>query len=590
MSLRNKYCGQVTATYLDKIVKVSGWVAKSRDHGGVIFIDLFDHTGVVQLVFNPDNPSFAIAEKLSTHSVVSIEGQVIPRPEGTVNPNLASGEIEISVKKLLWHNIAAPLGFDVNDPKVGEDVRAQHRVLDIRSDRMQKNLRFRATMIKSLRGYLEEQGFLEVETPILTRSTPEGARDYLVPSRQAPGHAFALPQSPQQFKQMLMMGGIDRYYQFARCFRDEDLRADRQPEFTQLDMEMSFMSAQEVCDMMEGMVKSMFQECMGQTFEAFPVMSYQDAMTYYGTDAPDLRNPLKFVPLDAQLADCDFEVFKVPALSSEGRVVALRLPGGASLLSRKDLDHYTKFVSKLGAKGLAYIKVNDLSLPDFGGLSSPILKFLDASHIQAILDESQVSDGDLLFFGAGDERIVNLSMSALAKDLAMKLSLLKEGFEFVWIKDFPMFEKTDDGLTAIHHPFTAPLEEDRDQLVTARAQAYDLVLNGSELGGGSIRIADPKLQQEVFDLLGIPEDQAQEEFGHLLAALSQGCPVHGGLAFGIDRMAMVLMNTTSIRDVIAFPKTQTASCALTKAPGQVSRSQWRELGLTVKQGDTDGGS
>lgn len=590
MILRDRYCGKVSKDQLDQSVKLSGWVGKSRDHGGVIFIDLFDYTGIVQLVFNPDNKDFAIAEKLSTHSVISIEGTVIPRPEGTVNPNLATGEVEVVVSELRWHNQASPLGFDVNDPKVGEDVRAQHRVLDIRSERMQNNLRFRAKMIRHLRTYLEDHNFLEVETPILTRSTPEGARDYIVPSRQSPGHAFALPQSPQQFKQMLMMGGVDRYYQFAKCFRDEDLRADRQPEFTQLDMEMSFMSADEICQMMEGMIKHMLKETLDLTFPEFPSMSYDDAMRYYGTDAPDLRNPLKFCPLDEVLKDCDFDVFKSPALSESGRVVALRLPEGASKLSRKDLDGYTDFVSKLGAKGLAYIKINDLSQDDFAGLSSPILKFLGKKHIQGILDAVGAETGDLIFFGAGSEKIVNLTMNALAKQLANNLSLLEEGFKFVWVKDFPMFEKVDGKLTAIHHPFTAPIDADLDNLEQAKAQAYDLVLNGCELGGGSIRIADPKLQQAVFTLLEIDEAHARQEFGHLLDALSQGCPLHGGLAFGVDRIAMMLLNASSIRDVIAFPKTQTASCALTKAPGKITRSQWLELGLSVKGGEKHGGA
>ena len=590
MSLRDLYCGQVTKENLNQSLKLSGWVAKSRDHGGVIFIDLFDHTGVVQLVFNPECEAFPIAEKLTTHSVICVAGTVAMRPEGTVNPNLATGEVEVNVNTLAWHNIAAPLGFDVNDPKVSEEVRAQYRVLDIRSERMQKHLRFRAEMIQSLRQYLESQSFLEVETPILTRSTPEGARDYLVPSRQSPGHAFALPQSPQQFKQMLMMGGIDRYYQFAKCFRDEDLRADRQPEFTQLDMEMSFMSVDEVCEMMEGMVKHMLKSCLNLEFDAFPVMSYDDAIRYYGTDAPDLRNPLKFIPLDDVLSDCGFEVFKSPAVSDEGRVVAIKLPNGCELLSRKDLDQYTNFVSKLGAKGLAYIKVTDLSLDNFEGLNSPILKFLDEQHIQGILDACQAENGDIIFFGAGDAYTVNLSIHGLAKKLAQDHGLLEDGYRFVWVKDFPMFEKIEGGVTAVHHPFTAPLASDEADLLNAKAQAYDLVLNGSELGGGSIRISNPKLQQAVFDLLGIDDAHAKEEFGHLLTALSQGCPPHGGLAFGIDRMAMVLLGANSIRDVIAFPKTQTATCALTKAPGKVVKAQWRELSLSVKEGDKHGGA
>lgn len=582
MSLRDQYCGQINAQSLGKTVKLSGWVGKSRDHGGVIFIDLFDHTGVVQLVFNPDSEAFPIAEKASTHTVLCVEGMVESRPEGTINPNLSSGEVEIRVSQVNWHNEASALGFDVNDPKVSEDVRAHHRILDIRSERMQKNLRFRAKMMSHLRKFLEEHGFLEVETPILTRSTPEGARDYLVPSRNFPGNAYALPQSPQQFKQMLMMGAVDRYYQIARCFRDEDLRKDRQPEFSQLDLEMSFMNSDEICDLMEEMVKSLIKDLMGETLDTFPVLSYDDAMTQYGKDAPDLRNPLKLVPLDDLLKDCDFDVFKSPARSLEGRVCAFRLEGGAELLSRKDLDLYTQFVMKLGAKGLAYIKVNE------DGLSSPILKFLSEDIIQAILERVEAKPGDLVFFGAGSTKLVNLSMSGFMAKLAEDHHLLKPGLHFVWIKDFPMFEKTEEGLTSIHHPFTAPRESDLENLETAKAQAYDLVLNGFELGGGSIRIADPKLQRKIFEILGLDENKIQDEFGHLLSGLEQGCPYHGGIAFGLDRMAMVLLNTASIRDVIAFPKTQTASCALTKAPSGVSTLQWRELGLKVIKGENDG--
>lgn len=583
MSFRTWYCGHLTKESLKQKVKLSGWVSKSRDHGGVVFIDLFDHTGVLQLVFNPGLEGFEIAEKASTHSVLCVEGVVENRPEGTVNPNLPTGEIEIKVEKVVWHNIAMPLGFDVNDPKVGEDVRAQHRVLDIRSDRMQKNMRFRAKMISYLRNYLEEKGFLEVETPILTRSTPEGARDYLVPSRNFPGNAFALPQSPQQFKQMLMMGSVDRYYQVARCFRDEDLRADRQPEFTQLDIEMSFMSADEICELMEEMVQGLVADTLGEKLGKFPVISYADALLRYGTDAPDLRNPLTLYPLDNILKNCDFEVFKGPANDKDSRVCAFKLEGGVDLLSRKDLDGYTQFVMKLGAKGLAYIKINE------EGLSSPILKFLSEEHVQKILETMNAKAGDMVFFGAGTQKVVNLTMHALVSKMARDHNLLSNEKKFVWVKDFPLFEKTEEGLTSVHHPFTSPKESDLDDLVNAKAIAYDLVLNGSELGGGSIRIANPKLQYEIFELLGLDKKQVKQEFGHLMSALEQGCPYHGGMAFGVDRMAMMLLGLSSMRDVIAFPKTQTASCALTKAPGQVLPKQWRELGLKVA-GEKDGGS
>lgn len=584
MSFRDWYCGQVDKKQLGQDISLSGWVGKSRDHGGVIFIDLFDHTGVVQLVFNPDSSGFKIAEKASTHSVLCIKGTVENRPEGTVNPNLSSGEVEVKVTEVVWNNIASPLGFDVNDPKVGEDVRAQHRVLDLRSSRMQNSLRFRAKMISYLRKYLEENNFLEVETPILTRSTPEGARDYLVPSRNFPGQAFALPQSPQQFKQMLMMGGIDRYYQVARCFRDEDLRADRQPEFTQLDIEASFMNAEEICSLIEKMVHGLVKELLGEKLEAFPTLSYHDAMSYYGKDAPDLRNPLKLCPLDDILKDCDFDVFKKPANDKDGRVCAFRLPMGVEKLSRKDLDGYTDYVLKIGAKGLAYIKVNQ------DGLSSPILKFLSEDTVKAILDKVGAKEGDIVFFGAGKTKLVNLSMSALMAKLAKDYSLLEEGLKFVWVKEFPLFEKTDEGLTSVHHPFTAPMDSDLEDLENANAQAYDLVLNGYELGGGSIRIANPKLQKKIFELLGLDDQKIEAEFGHLMHALEQGCPFHGGIAFGLDRMAMVLQGIQSMRDVIAFPKTQTASCALTKAPSEVTNAQWRELGLKVIKGEDSGRS
>jgi aspartyl-tRNA synthetase len=588
MKYRSHYCGQVNKSDLNQSVKLCGWIMKSRDHGGVIFIDLFDHSGLVQVVANPGLKDFKVLESLSTHSVVCLEGTVIPRPDGTVNPNLSTGEIEVTIDQLVWYNKAAPLGFDVNDTKVSESVRAANRILDIRSERMQTSLRFRAKMMGAMRQCLDHMQFLEVETPILTRSTPEGARDYLVPSRTHPSKAFALPQSPQQFKQMLMMGGIDRYYQFARCFRDEDLRADRQPEFTQLDLEMSFMSAEEICEHVEKLVHHMLSETLDVKLPKFGTLSYDDALTYYGTDAPHLGNPLKLIPLDDVFKDCDFKVFQTPAISDGSRVAAIKLAGGCEQLSRKDLDGYASLVMKLGAKGLAYLKVNAIE-DGKNGLSSPILKFLDDQTIDRLLSVLEVANGDIVFFGAGEDKLVNLTMHALSKQLAQDLGLIEEGLHFVWVKDFPMFEKVDGGLTAVHHPFTAPVDEDLNHLESAKAQAYDLVLNGHELGGGSIRISDPQLQQKIFNILGLDDDMVNQQFGYFMKALSQGTPIHGGFAFGIDRMAMVLQGIDSIREVIAFPKTQTASCALTQAPSQVSRMQWFDLGLQAMEVQ-DGGS
>ncbi|MDC3180519.1 aspartate--tRNA ligase [Gammaproteobacteria bacterium] len=588
MKYRSHYCGQVDKKDLNQSVKLCGWIMRSRDHGGVVFIDLFDHTGLVQIVANPTLQDFSTIESLSTHSVMCIEGEVIPRPDGTVNPNLPTGAVEIKIEKLLWHNKAAPLGFDVNDTKVSENVRAANRILDIRSERMQNSLRFRAKMMRAMRQYLDQTGFLEVETPILTRSTPEGARDYLVPSRTHPSKAFALPQSPQQFKQMLMMGCIDRYYQFARCFRDEDLRADRQPEFTQLDLEMSFLSADEICEYVEGLVHHMLFETLGLKLPKFKTLSYDDALKYYGTDAPHLGNPLKFIPLDEVFQSCEFKVFQTPAKAENSRVVGIKLSGGCEQLSRKDLDGYTNQVMKLGAKGLAYLKVNAVD-QGLDGLSSPILKFLDEATVTRLLAVLDVKAGDLVFFGAGENKLVNLTMHALAKQIAQDLNLIEDGMHFVWVKDFPMFEEVEDGLTAVHHPFTAPVDEDLDQLANAKAQAYDLVLNGYELGGGSIRISDPALQQKIFNLLGLDDEMVDAQFGYFMKALTQGTPIHGGLAFGMDRMAMVLQGIDSIREVIAFPKTQTASCALTQAPSHVSRMQWFDLGLQAMENE-DGGS
>ena len=584
--MRTHRCGLVDESLIDQEVTVCGWANRRRDHGGVIFVDLRDSEGLLQIVFDPDNKTmFKQAETIRNEHILRIKGKVRNRPEGTINENLTSGKIEVFALELETLSASETPPFQLDDD-VNEDVRLKYRYVDLRRDEMQKRIKTRAKMSANIRRYLEENEFLEIETPILTKATPEGARDYLVPSRTHPGSFFALPQSPQLFKQMLMMGGIDRYYQLARCFRDEDLRADRQPEFTQVDIEMAFVKSDDVMGMMENMIRNLFKEVGGVNFpDQLPRMSYAEAMHRFGSDKPDMRNPLELVEVSEQMKDVDFKVFAGPANDDDSRVAALRVPKGAAL-SRKDIDDYTKFVSRYGARGLAYIKVNKLS-DGVAGLNSPILKFLPDEVAMNIMQETGAEDGDLVFFGADKTKIVNDALGALRDKVAKDLDLLTADWAALWIVDFPMFEWDDreNRWQALHHPFTAPTcsaEELRENPGTALSDAYDMVINGYEVGGGSIRIHQPEMQSVVFDMLGISEEEAQDKFGFLLKALTYGCPPLGGLAFGLDRLVMLMTNTDSIRDVIAFPKTQTAACMLTEAPAEVPRKQLRELSIQVK--------
>ncbi len=589
IELRNTLCGELTAAAVDQEVRLCGWVQRRRDHGGVIFIDLRDRSGMVQVVFDPDRAEqFALAETVRNEYVLQISGRVRSRPDGTRNADLPTGEIEVLGLELVVLNSSEPLPFQIDDPDTSEAVRLRYRYLDLRSERMQRNLRLRHQFIRAVRQYLDQRDFVEMETPVLTRSTPEGARDYLVPSRVHPGQFFALPQSPQLFKQLLMISGFERYYQIARCFRDEDLRADRQPEFTQLDIEMSFIDESAIIDLMEGMIRTVFAETLSINLpNPFPRLTYAEAVRRFGTDRPDLRIPLELVDVADLMQDVEFKVFSTPARSTGCRVAVLRVPGGGAL-SRQQIDGYTDLVKQFGAGGLAYIKVNQIDQgPE--GLQSPILKFMPEAVVQEVLNRCGATDGDILFFGADRTRVVNDALSALRIRLGHDLGLVEDGWQPMWVVEFPLLEEDPEAgrWVSLHHPFTAPHPDDLSAMATdpgnVRSRAYDMVLNGTEIGGGSIRIHQSEVQQQVFSALGFDEQEAKARFGFLLDALRFGAPPHGGIAFGIDRIVSMVAGEDSIRDVIAFPKTQRASCLLTEAPGDVDLEQLRELGLRVNK-------
>jgi len=589
--MRSHYCGHLNESHLDQEVEISGWVHRRRDHGGVIFIDLRDREGLVQVVFDPDLPDmFAIAERVRSEYVLRIKGRVRARPEGTVNDDLATGAIEILGLELEILNTAEtpPFQTDIDDNEVSEELRLRYRYIDLRRPRMLQRLQIRSKITRVLREYLDDNGFMDIETPMLTKATPEGARDYLVPSRTHPGEFFALPQSPQIFKQLLMMSGLDRYYQIVRCFRDEDLRADRQPEFTQLDIETSFLSEEQIMEMTENMIRELFAKVLEEPLhKPFPQMTYAEAMKRFGSDKPDLRISLELTDVDDVMKDVEFKVFSGPANDASGRVAALRVPNG-STLSRKQIDEYTKYVSIYGARGLAYIKVNEVA-KGREGMQSPILKFLPDEAISTIMERAGVEDGDLVFFGADKAKVVNEALGALRVKLGHDLDMVEHGWKPLWVVDFPMFEydEKDKRWVSLHHPFTSPKEEHIDLLDTdpgaCTSRAYDMILNGTELGGGSMRIYRSEVQEKVFKNLGIDDKEAEDKFGFLLKALKYGCPPHGGIAFGLDRLVMLMTGAASIRDVMAFPKTQSASCPLTDAPSEVSNNQLRELAIRLRK-------
>ena len=591
MTFRTHYCGSINKEHIDEEVIISGWVHRRRDHGGVIFFDMRDESGLVQVVYNPNNKeSFSFAETCRSEFVLLSKGKVRPRLEGTVNKNMSTGEIEIEATELKILNPSLALPFQLDEhTSVGEESRLKYRFLDLRREAMQSNIRLRAKASHSIRNYLNEEEFLEIETPLLTKATPEGARDYLVPSRTYPGSFFALPQSPQLFKQTLMASGFEKYYQFARCFRDEDLRADRQPEFTQVDLECAFVDADDIMAVVTEMITKVFKDSLGVDLGEFRKLTYAESIELYGIDKPDLRNPLKLVEVKDLFVDSDFKVFSQPANSSDSRIAALRVPNGEKL-TRKKIDDYTDFVGNYGAKGLAYIRVEDPS-EGISGLQSPIIKFIDDDIILNLLDKLQVEKGDIIFFGAGKQKIVNDSLAALRDLVAKDLDLLTCEWAPCWVVDFPMFEMTSSGnITPLHHPFTAPrcsIEELRDKPLEALTDAYDVVLNGTELGGGSVRIHDHEMQTAVLEALNIEAEEAEEKFGFLSSALKHGCPPHAGLAIGLDRMIMLMTKSESIRDVIAFPKTQTASCLMTNAPGKASFEQLNELHIKVQDLDIE---
>ena len=587
--MRTHYCGELNLQQIDQTVSVCGWVNRRRDHGGVIFVDLRDKKGMLQVVFDPDDAArFAQAETLRNEFVLRVEGKLRVRPEGTTNPEMATGEVELLAQDLEILNASDTPPFQLDEEEVHDDNRLRYRYIDLRRPEMQYRLRLRAQVTHYLRSWMERNEFLDIETPMLTKATPEGARDYLVPSRTHPGAFFALPQSPQLFKQLLMMSGMDRYYQIVRCFRDEDLRADRQPEFTQLDIETSFMDEEGIMGLMEEMMRGLFSDVLSVDVDAaFPRMSWAEAMERFGSDKPDLRIKLELKTISDVLEDVEFKVFSGPARDPDGRVAALRVPGGNEL-TRKEIDNYTDYVGRYGARGLAYIKCNDVS-QGREGLQSPILKFLPDAAIQTILERTGAESGDLIFFGADKASVVNESLGALRIKVGQDRNMVEEGWRFLWIVDFPMFEhdEREDRWNALHHPFTAPATDNPDELEAdpggMLSRAYDMVLNGTELGGGSVRIHNMDMQQQVFRLLGIDEQEAEDKFGFLLTALKYGCPPHGGIAFGLDRMVMLMTGASSIRDVMAFPKTQTASCLLTQAPAAVSERQLQELSIRLRK-------
>ena len=587
--MRSHYCGDLNTSLQGQQVTLCGWAHRRRDHGGVIFVDLRDRNGLAQVVFDPaSQDTFGLAERVRNEYVLRVTGRVRHRPPGTVNPHLATGEIEVVAEQLEILNSAQPLPFQLDEEGVGEETRLRYRYIDLRRAEMQQRFRLRARITHVLREFLDGHGFLDIETPCLTKATPEGARDYLVPSRTHPGSFFALPQSPQLFKQLLMMSGMERYYQFARCFRDEDLRADRQPEFTQLDIETSFMDEAAITGLMEDMVRDLFAKTLEIVLpKPFPRMTHAEAMRRFGVDKPDLRIKLELIDVGDLMRGVEFKVFSAPANDPNGRVAALCLPGGGTL-TRKEIDDYTQFVAIYGAKGLAYIKVNDAALGR-EGLQSPILKFLPDAAVTEILQRTAAQSGDLIFFGADSAKIVNEALGALRVKLGHDRSLVEHGFQPLWVTDFPMFERDEQAQRwqALHHPFTAPKADSTEKLEAdpgnCLSRAYDIVLNGTELGGGSIRIHKPEMQSAVFRLLGISDTEAEEKFGFLLEALKYGCPPHGGIAFGLDRLVMLMTGSQSIRDVIAFPKTQSAACPLTGAPTPAGEQQLREVGIRLRQ-------